>query len=167
VHAPRGQRPVIKAPTCRRKISAIAALSVSTASLKRNLFFECLLDANFNSARVIDFLHTLLRQIKGPIFLIWDNAKIHKSKAIRAFLAKHPRMSMNFLPTYAPELNPVEALWSYLKYGHLANVSAHDFDELFDRICNVLIPAKHNQKILQSFWKATPLHNVIIKNLAA
>ena len=49
-----------------------------------------------------------MRHIKGPFILIWDRSPTHKGKAVKAFLEKHPNIHMEYLPAYAPELNPEE-----------------------------------------------------------
>jgi putative transposase len=142
----------------------MAALTVSPKTMRHNLMFRSLIDANFDATRVVQFLRDLLAQIRGKIIVVWDNAPIHKSRAVQAFVARHPRLTVHRLPPYAPELNPVEALWSYLKYGRLANLITRDLAELDDDIANVLIETKHDQKKLQSFWKATPLDPILNEN---
>jgi putative transposase len=142
----------------------MAALTVSPKTMRHNLMFRSLIDANFDATRVIQFLRDLLAQIRGKIIVVWDNAPIHKSRDVQAFVARHPRLTVHRLPPYAPELNPVEALWSYLKYGRLANLITRDLAELDDDIADVLIETKHDQKKLQSFWKATPLGPILHEN---
>ena len=135
----------------------MAALTLSPKRLQHNLLFQTLVDGSFHSARVILFLRDLLKQLPGDVIVAWDNAPIHKSHAVRDFVASQPRLTVTFLPPYAPELNPVEALWSYLKYGRLANLAAQDLASLEDEILNVLVEAKHDGQLLQSHWAATPL----------
>lgn len=68
-----------------------------------------------------EFLRELLRHLRGKVIVIWDNGSMHKGEAIRGVLRDFPRLSLERLPPYAPDLNPVEWLWSYLKYGEMAN----------------------------------------------
>lgn len=142
----------------------MAALTISPKTMRHNLMFRSLIDANFDTTRVIQFLRDLLARIRGKIIVVWDNAPIHTSRLVRDFVTRHPRLTVHRLPPYAPELNPVEALWSYLKYGRLANLITRDLAELDDDIANVLIATKHDQKKLQSFWKATPLGPILSEN---
>ena len=49
------------------------------------------------------------------IFLVLDNATIHKSKIVKETLARyHPRIHMVFLPTRSPELNLIEVRWLWI-----------------------------------------------------
>ena len=69
--AKRGCRPVLRQLAgTRKKISAIAALTYSPQSLRRNLYFQTLVDGTFDSARVADFLRELLKQIPGKIIVV-------------------------------------------------------------------------------------------------
>jgi DDE superfamily endonuclease len=58
----------------------------------------------------------------GNIVLVWDNLSIHLRAELRAFTAAQPWLEVFQLPSYAPDLNPVEGIWSVLKRGPLANV---------------------------------------------
>lgn len=53
-----------------------------------------------------------------------DNAGIHRAKATQAFVQVHERLSLVFLPPYAPELNPIERVWAYVKRNVLGNFCA-------------------------------------------
>lgn len=63
------------------------------------------------------------QQLAGPIVLIWDNLSGYVAAAMRALIAAGPWLRVYTLPAYAPELNPVETVWSYLKRS-LANLAA-------------------------------------------
>lgn len=56
----------------------------------------------------------------GPLAVLWDGGAIHHGAAVRALLARHPRLYVERFPAYAPELNPDEQVWNHLK-GTLAN----------------------------------------------
>ena len=70
----------------------------------------------------IEFMHRLLRQVKKKVFWVVDRHPVHLSRAMQQWLAKHrERIELHFLPSYAPELNPVEYLNGDVKNGtHLA-----------------------------------------------
>jgi putative transposase len=82
---------------------------------------------------------------------------MHKGPQIRQVLVNHPRLTVECLPPYAPELNPVECLWNHIKYGELANFTTDDADTLDDIVTELLIDAKFNRERLRSFYTATPL----------
>ena len=73
----------------------------------------------------------LRRRLRGPFTVIWDRHRIHsKAKAVQAYLAEHPEVVAEDLPPYAPELNPVERLWLYLRQHHWSNRTLADIDAL-------------------------------------
>ena len=80
---------------------------------------------------MIEFLQALHHQLPGKILLLWDGAPSHRSRAVADFLVTQTDwLYVERLPTYAPELNPVEYLWGYWKKTELANFCAKDLWEL-------------------------------------
>jgi transposase len=58
---------------------------------------------------------------EGGLTVVWDRNQIHsRSKAVKAWLAKHPDVVCEDFPGYVPDLNPVEGVWGSTKYGRLA-----------------------------------------------
>ena len=49
---------------------------------------------------------------RQPVVLVWDNGPVHTSRATRAALAERPWITVEWLPRYAPELNPIENVWT-------------------------------------------------------
>lgn len=165
--AKRGCRPWLRQfAGSRQKLSAIAALTISPKTHRRNLYFQTLLDGSYNSARVAAFLRELLKQLSGRIIVVWDNGPMHKGHAIRQLLKRHPRLTLEWLPPYAPELNPVEQLWSHLKFGHGSNFIPDDLLHLDDEATEFLVETKFNPKFLHSYWNETPLINALRKMAA-
>lgn len=78
----------------------------------------------FRGPGVVCFLRHLLWQIVGKLLVIWDGSPIHRAKVVKAFLAAGgaEHLWLEQLPGYAPELNPVEGIWHYLKRVRLGNV---------------------------------------------
>lgn len=62
----------------------------------------------------------------APIVLIWDNLNTHWAAGMRQYAADHDWLTIVQLPSYAPDLNPVEGVWSLLRRGPLANVAFTD-----------------------------------------
>jgi transposase len=125
--APRGQTPVLRCRDRRDKISAISAITLTPKRYLPDLVFWLLEDkANFHGEEVVEFLKQLRRRM--PRFtVIWDRNRIHgKSKAVKAYLAEHPEVVAEDLPGYAPECNPDELVWCWVKYGRLCNYAAPD-----------------------------------------
>ena len=70
----------------------------------------------------------------GVIVLVWDNLNVHLRPELRAFTAAQAWLRVFQLPSYAPDLNPVEGIWSAFKRGTLANLAFTSFGHLLQVI---------------------------------
>ena len=145
--APKGETPILKVPLSREHYSVISAISP-----EGELYLSMQKQA-FDSEAVIRFLEKLLEQIPGKLLIIWDGAAIHRSKALRKFLTDGgaKRIHLERLPGYAPELNPDEGVWHYLKHVELGNVCAHDMEELKDKLLHAHQRLAAKPEIIQTF----------------
>jgi len=71
----------------------------------------------------VDFLRAVQRTLPGPVILIWDRLRAHRSKRVQGWMAACADywIGQHFLPAYWPELNPVEQVWNSVKNRELAN----------------------------------------------
>lgn len=76
------------------------------------------------SPQVVEFLKALRQQIRGRLLVIWDGLRAHQSHRVRGYIEDDGGIQLERLPAYAPEHNPVEYIWGYLKDRELANLSA-------------------------------------------
>jgi transposase len=113
-------------------LSVISGLSVSPVRRRVGLYFRCHRH-NIRHADVCDFLRYLLRHLRGHVIVILDNASIHKGEPIRKLCSRYPRLHLEYLPPYTPELNPDEAVWANAK-ARLANGRPDDLDALYRRL---------------------------------
>jgi transposase len=156
--APRGQTPILTVSGGhRQKVSCIGGLSLSPRAQRFGLYFQTHPYQHINNHGVAAFLRDLLRHLRGRVIVVWDNGPMHKGEPIRRVLARYPRLQIEWLPPYAPELNPVEALWNHIKYGQLANFTPADVETLDTAVTDWLINAKFDPNRLRSFYNATPL----------
>lgn len=155
--APRGESPVLVRRTKRtRKVSAIGALSISPA--RKRLSFVCELhsDRSIKGPEVLRFLRDLRRQF-GPLLVVWDRLQAHRSKVVNAYLKRHPEITTEFLPTYAPDLNPVELVWRHAKGGELANFCPADVEDLSATAETALSAYADKPHLLAAFLRHTGL----------
>jgi len=157
--APRGQTPVLDCWDRRDRISAISCITLSPRLGRPGLYFELLpVNETVHGEEVVAFLEQLRRQLRGPFTVIWDRSKIHsRSKAVKAWLAKHAEVVVEDFPGYAPTLNPDEWVWSWTKYGRLSNLAAWDADELWDHVVMALIDLKFQPGMLNAFLAAAEI----------
>jgi transposase len=141
----------------RDKVSVIGGVSVSPNIKRLGFYFATEPDGFFTADKVIEYLRDLLKHLRGMVIVVWDNGGNHKGPLIRAFLKKNHRLHLELLPPWAPDHNPVEAVWSWLKYGNLANYTPENIDELDNTIVERLIELKFNPELLRALWDRSKL----------
>jgi transposase len=94
--------------------------------------------------------------LRRPLIVVWDRGRIHRAAAQRLAGAKW--LQIEWLPAYAPELNPVEALWSHTKHGDLANFVPDDVQELEDGLLESLCEQYYNGPLKRSFFHTARLN---------
>jgi transposase len=121
--ARRGHPAVLEyAKVHRRKVSLLGALAWRPSTGQIRQLSWSIVDGYFDSQAVASALRELLLELSGQVRVIWDRGTMHKGPAIKAVKeAEQGRLKTLFLPAYTPEANPVERLWSLLKYGKLSN----------------------------------------------
>lgn len=139
-----------------KKVSAIAALCVSPDRREVRLYFQLLVNQNFNSAAVLGFLRQLARHFRDPPLLLWDRAKIHGGLHTAVFLDVMEWPQFHF-PAHAPELNPVECLWSYIKTNPLANPACPEVASLAAAGRRHTRSLQRQPDLLRSFIRHSPL----------
>jgi len=127
--APRGQTPIIRTSIeHKERVNLMGALCVSPKKRKIKLHLQSY-RTSLNGEHVIRFLKRLLRCVRGPIVMVWDRHPIHRRGEVQTFLARHPRLHVYEFPTAAPELNPIEFVWTQIS-EHIANTAPHNHTEL-------------------------------------
>lgn len=149
-YAPRGKTPILEEYLSRDHLSVIGAVTPN------GKFILKMYDHPISSEEIIAFLDLLQRYIPGLLTVIWDGSPTHRSKAIQNYLSDGAakRIHLERLPGYAPELNPTEYVWSYLKKVDLANVSCNSLPE----IRTFLIAAKKRLRTKPVLIKSFVLH---------
>ena len=156
--APQGKTPVLKTKAAHReKVSLTAALSISPRRGRLGLYWRTYPRQFVNNERAAAFLRYVLRHLRGNVIVVWDGGTMHKGGPIANVLRDYPRLSLERLPPYAPELNPVEFLWNHLKYGVLANFVPNDVFQLDAVLKKHLKRAKRTSARLQSFCESSTL----------
>lgn len=156
--APRGRTPIIKISEPHGRISVIGAITISPGRRHFGFYFQLSDDnVNLRGDSVVQFIEDVRRKIRGPITLLWDQIPIHRGKPLVAYLARHRRVVVEPFPPFAPELNPVDNVWSYVKYGRLPNYTPHHLGELRGRITQEFSRLQKRPDLLRSFFDHTGL----------
>jgi transposase len=153
--APVGHTPHIRHSYRRDRVSVISALTVAPQGRRLGLYFD-LHVRNITGAEVITFLRQLFRHVRGSIVLLWDGGKIHRRRDVQAFLDRHPRVEAHRFPSYAPELNPDEFVWTQAK-RELANTDHDGLVPLTLHVVRSLQRIGRSQPLLRSCLHASDL----------
>lgn len=149
--APKGQTPVIQFHFNWKQLSIIAGLT------RLNCLFR-FHDGSIKKEQVVEFLKALKAHLRQPLLIIWDGLKAHRSRLVRDYLDRiEGQIQIVFLPPYAPDLNPVEYLWAWLKRHALANFCPDHLGQLRTTARNKLKSAQHRPTIIAACWQQADL----------
>jgi hypothetical protein len=107
-----------------KRLSIAGALAYEPDGSAAHLVFQ-LRPGAYNDEALIEFLTELKALEQRPVMLIWDGLPSHRSGRMCAWIAdQRGWLTVEPLPGYAHELNPVEQVWGTLKSRELANLCA-------------------------------------------
>lgn len=151
-----GERPVLDCLVRGKKFPTLGALALSPVRHQiRQLFM--LRDENFDAETFVSTLIAIQKQVGRPIIVVWDNLPAHKSAVRMLKLLGITNIEIEWLPSYAPELNPVEPMWSTTKYGELANFVPDDERHLVQVVRKTLSIKGQDQTLLRSYFESAKL----------
>ena len=154
--APIGTRPQQIASQRHDRLSVIGSLAVSPHRRRVKLSFR-IHDHNVRTADMVRYLYALHREHRGQLVVVLDRLNVHRA-AVKQLQARGAKwLSVEWLPPYAPDLNPVEALWSHAKYTALANFVPDDAEHLNDAVIEAVGDTHFKQPLLRSFFHAAQL----------
>ena len=155
--APRGKTPILRTKgRSWKRMSAIGALAYRADGTRSRLFLR-LKRGPVLAYDFVQFLEHLSRHLNGRVVVIWDRLNGHRSVLVQEWKAAKQRFELNFLPAYAPELNPVEALWSWLKGTCLANCSHDELEPLTKEVRRGARRARRRRTLLTGFRRKAGL----------
>jgi transposase len=149
--APRGQTPVLQYHFNWHTLSAIAGITWWT-------FYFRLFPGAIKSPQVVLFLQHLLRHLRGPVLVIWDGLRQHRSALVRDFVAAQGgRLALEFLPGDASELNPVAYLWGHWKHPERPNFCPRDGWTLSTEARRALRRMRRRPTLVTACWQQAEL----------
>jgi hypothetical protein len=155
----------------RVSIAALIATRPGAATERARLIYRTHLDRGSGKrrrkgftetdyARLLDGAH---QELGGAMVLVWDNLPTHTSRAMRQLIAARSWLTVFQLPAYAPELNPVEGVWSSMKRS-LANLTKQGIDQLVVLVKTRLKRMQYRPGLIDGFLAKTGL-DLTIRNL--
>lgn len=149
--APRGETPVLQYHFNWHQLSAMAGITWQR-------FYFRLFPGSIKGPQVVEFLKALRRQLRGPLLIIWDGLPAHRSRVVGEYVeSQDGAIQLERLPAYAPELNPVEYIWAYLKNHEVVHFCPHDFAELTTVARSKLASMQRRTNLVAAFWKQAEL----------
>ena len=102
------------------------------------------------------FIQQLLRIVSGPLVLVIDRHPIHRRKLVQEFIAQQERLHVFLFPVAAPELNPVEYVWTQLN-EYAAGTAPHNTDELQTNVFAGIARTRNSNKRLLACFHHSPV----------
>jgi transposase len=122
-----------------------------------NFYFR-LYPGSVKKEQVLEFLQALVRHLRLPLLVVWDRLPAHRSRLVQDYIASLKGwIHIEYLPAYAPELNPVEYIWAYWKHHELPNVCPKDFWHLSEGARRTLRRMRRRPRLIAAFWKQASL----------
>jgi transposase len=145
----KGRTPVVPTSGQRQSINAISAVSAKGG------FWYDVYSGSLNAHRFLEFLKKFMRGRRRRVFIVLDRHPAHIAKVIAEYVqAQKGRLELHFLPGYAPELNPDEFVWQYIKTNGTAKRPLKQNESLRSRVQQDLATLKRSPALLCSFFHA-------------
>ena len=144
----RGQTPVVDRPGQRQSISAASAVNAKGA------FWFCTYEGALNGELFVELLKKMMHRRRRPVHLVVDGLPVHRRVLVRDHVAStNGMLTLHFLPGYAPELNPDEMVWSYVKRTGTARRPLRKGENLREKIEEQLLQLQNIPRLIRSFFK--------------
>jgi transposase len=145
----KGHTPVVTTSGQRQSLNVISAVNA------RGEFWAVTYTGKLNAESFVVFLQNFMGSQSGKIFLVVDGHPAHKANAVKSYIQSlKGRLELHFLPPYAPDLNPDEFVWSYMKNNGVSKKPLKKNESLQSRTDQDLNGIKGNRKLVQSFFQA-------------
>jgi transposase len=144
----RGQTPVVHRPGQRQSISAASAVN------SKGAFWFCTYEGGLNAELFVELLQKMMHRRKKPIHLVLDSLPAHKKACVGEYVkSTNGKLTLHFLPGYAPDLNPDELVWSHVKRTGVARRPLEKGEKLGDRIGEQLAEIQNKPELVRSFFR--------------
>ena len=145
----KGHTPVVQTSGQRQSINVISAINA------RGEFWAATYDAKLNSETFVLFLQDFMKGQKGKVFLVMDGHPSHKARAVQKYVESlEGRLELHRLPTYSPDLNPDEFVWSHMKNNGVSKKPLKQNESLRQRVETDLLNLYSNPELVRSFFMA-------------
>lgn len=145
----RGKTPVVERPGQRQSISAASAVNAKGA------FWFCTYKGALNAELFVVLLKKMMRYRRRPVHLVVDGLPAHKKACVKKYVAStNGKLTLHFLPGYAPDLNPDELVWSHVKRTGVARRPLRKGENLNEKITEQLAEIQDQPELVRAFFDA-------------
>ncbi|MGF6298317.1 MULTISPECIES: IS630 family transposase [Paraburkholderia] len=146
--APRGETPVVERPGQRQSMSAASAVN------SKGAFWFATYEGGLSGELFVTLLRKLMFNRKKVVHLIVDGLPAHKKAVVKEYVASmQGKLTLHFLPGYAPDLNPDELVWSHVKRTGVARRPLRKGEKLGPRIHEQLAQIRQDPTLVRSFFR--------------
>ena len=159
--APKGQTPHIKHHFNWKRLHAVGAIACRPNGSSPRLHLQ-VQHTTADAESSMAFLESLRAEFAfaGPVLVLWDGLPAHRSKTVKTYIEQQKSwLTVERLPAYAPELNPVEYLWASMKTKHTPNVCDNTVEGLEQRIEKAYHRYCSEPEVLSGCLKASKLYS--------
>lgn len=151
--APKGETPVLRAPLLWEHLSVIGAIT------QEGKLYQQVQERAIRGPDVVRFLRHLMRHVEGRMTVIWDGLPAHRAKVVKRFLREESdgRIHLERLPSYAPDLNPKEGIWNYLKGAELKNLCCKNIQHLRRELRKAKERLRHKTDVIKACFQQVGL----------
>lgn len=155
--APRGQTPTIKIHFNWKRLNVIGSLICDPDGNEADLLLH-MQPKSIKDDAVLTYLEALHKQVPGPMVLLWDHLPAHRSAKVAAYLSANlDWLQVEWFPSYAPELNPIEYVWSNAKGEPTANSSPDTLADIEHSLQALNKRLVSEQEVMYGFLEASKL----------
>ncbi len=145
----KGHTPVVASSGQRQSINVISAVNASGA------FWAATYTGKLNAETFVIFLRNFMKGRRTKVFLVVDGHPAHKATLVKNYLAETKgRLELHFLPPYAPDLNPDEFVWNYMKNTGVSKKPLKKNESLRERVEQDLVNISLEAILVASFFLA-------------
>jgi transposase len=161
----RGTTPVVRVRGRSQRRISIAALTCYMPGERSRLIYRPIIHPDHKTGKrrsftwsdYRDLLIAAHKQLGRPLVLLWDNLNVHRDRRLRAFIDTQNWITVHYLPPYAPQLNPVEGIWSLLRRRCQANTAFTDPAHLMSTLRQGLRQIQYRPDLIDGCLQGTGL----------
>jgi transposase len=153
--AQRGETPVVERPDQRQSMRAASAVN------SKGAFWFAMYEGGLSGELFVTLLRKLMFNRCKAVHLVVDGMPAHKKAVVKDYVASTGgKLTLHFLPGYAPDLNPDELVWSHVKRTGVARRSLRKGEKLGPRIHEQLAQIERNPEFVRSFFSHSSVRHV-------